>query len=119
MTNYDNFRKKVNALVYPDKPRRPGLAGKLSADFIAYGKALEEYEKEFNSYQEQVKEIRSLERQYFVESQESILDDNSISREKFDVLWSYLVQEHGVSLSSMDESIYDLIRVIDKFNRIV
>lgn len=87
--SYDFQYYSGEMLRMPDKPKRPRIERNANAiEARAYADALEEYEREMKSYDEDLAWYKSEKKVLLAKFQDKLRSDYSLSESEFSVLWN-------------------------------
>lgn len=87
--SYDFEYYSGKMLRMPDKPAKPRLERNANAiEARAYADALEEYEREMKSYDEDLGWYKSQMKSLMIQFQDKLRSDYSLSESEFSVLWN-------------------------------
>jgi hypothetical protein len=110
MSSYDFDYYEGHDLPLPIKPIKPNLGRKhASFEARAYADALEEYERELESYKENLDWYNSNKRARYTELQTKLCNDYDITVGQFTILWNK-AQDQGHS-----EGLNRVVQLFDEF----
>jgi hypothetical protein len=104
--NYDFDYYSGSDIKYPNKPSKPKLERNPSSiEARVFAEALEEYEREIESYDEDLSYYKHMKTARLNEFKTVLRDDHDITEAQFNVIWHH-AWEHGHSTGLHDVCSY-------------
>lgn len=117
MQEYDFDYYKGLDLKYPNKPMKPKLDAKHTAfQALVYSQALEEYEREYNAYEEDLSLYRAQLSDRQVKLIEELKYDYDLSDAQVYVLWGFAYERsHSGGLEEVVSAFNSLHEIVSKY----